>query len=237
MLTGRDVDLQLNIKEVYRYLGYRGREPEEEIKEKIADCIKQVLEVSELRGLYEELPLVFSGEEGELSIGGIKVKSFDLWKNLSECSSVYLLGATIGIGIDRLIARASVSDMTRATIYQAVGAAYVEEYVDYINEEIRVKACGEGLALRPRFSPGYGDLPLDYQQDIFRLLNLSKHIGISLTESMLMSPSKSVTAIIGVGKRSTKGEGESELEPEQVNKHRGKNCKLCPKLDCQFREE
>lgn len=227
MIAVRDVDLKVNIKEVYRYLGFRGESPEDEIAEKVRTSIDEVVEASQPRAIYERYPLeLFDGEE-DLAIGGVSFKSRDLKLNLKGCQYVYLMGATIGIGVDRLIARASVGDMTKATIYQAAGAAYVEEYCDYINEEIRKKALEEGMVLRPRFSPGYGDFALENQKDIFRLLNLSKHTGISLSDSMLMSPSKSVTAVIGV-KEKEEGSPEREIK---------KNCKDCPKKDCEFRDE
>ena len=232
MVTGRDVDIKINTKEIYRYLGYRGSAPEEEIAKKIDSCVEEVVEVSELRGLYEKFPLSFSSHDTFL-IGDIEIVSEDLGKNLNGCEYVYLMGATIGIGIDRLIARASVSDMTKATIFQAVGAAYVEEYCDYINEEIRRLECREGMALRPRFSPGYGDFTLENQENLFRLLNLSKHVGISLTDSMLMSPSKSVTAIIGVRPMDAEGEEEEDRKPHSGKK---KDCSTCNKKDCTFRE-
>ena len=55
--------------------------------------------------------------------------------------------------------------------------------------------------LTDRFSPGYGDMPLDDQHALFRILNVSRRIGISLSESGLMIPQKSVTALIGVADR------------------------------------
>ena len=76
------------------------------------------------------------------------------------------------------------------------------------------------MQLRPRFSPGYGDLPLELQKDVFRVLDCPRKIGLSLNESLLMSPSKSVTAIIGIGK------GDVEAE----NK-----CSACEKTDCAYR--
>jgi 5-methyltetrahydrofolate--homocysteine methyltransferase len=57
-----------------------------------------------------------------------------------------------------------------------------------------------GESLRPRFSAGYGDLPLEYQKKIFDLLDPHTQIGLTLNDSYLMSPSKSVTALIGVEK-------------------------------------
>ena len=73
-----------------------------------------------------------------------------------------------------------------------------EAWCDEINERIRTEAAKEGFCTRPRFSPGYGDLPLSMQKQISMILNMPKEIGVSLTESYLMTPSKSVTALIGV---------------------------------------
>lgn len=233
MLSKENPEIQVNIKEVYRYLGYRGSSPDPEIEEKVSRCLRQVLKDSDLRGMYESYPLVFHGEDC-FSIGDITIKSRDLGKNLRGCSKVYLMGATIGVAIDRLIARSAVRDLVDAAIYQAIGAAYIEDYCDYINEEIRKQANEEGLTIKPRFSPGYGDLGLEYQREIFALLNLPKHVGISLSESLIMSPSKSVTAIIGAASTS-KGGGEDEGEGDKAP--RNHKCSECPMTSCRFREE
>ena len=90
--------------------------------------------------------------------------------------------------------------VSRALIYQAAAAAMTETWCGMINERIRKEAEIEGLYTRPRFSPGYGDLPLTLQRDISRILNMPKEIGVSLTDTLLMTPSKSVTALIGVAK-------------------------------------
>ena len=71
---------------------------------------------------------------------------------------------------------------------------------DKIIETARKEAEEEGYFLRPRFSPGYGDFPLEFQRNIGDLLQMAKNIGITLTDSLLMMPSKSVTAVIGCSK-------------------------------------
>ena len=78
--------------------------------------------------------------------------------------------------------------------FQAIGAERIESLCDAFCAEREA----EGLRLRPRFSPGYGDLPLELQRDLFRGLDCSRKIGLTLNESLLMSPSKSVTAIAGI---------------------------------------
>lgn len=233
MLSKTNKDILINKREVYRYLGYGHNLPTEEMIELIDSCIQDVIKNSELRYVTERLPVQTSDNEGEFFIGDTKVISKDLAKNLRDCREVYLMGATIGVGVDRLIARAAVADVSKAAIYQAIGAAYIEDYCDYINVEIDAIACSENLDTRPRFSPGYGDLSLDYQNDIARILNLPKNVGISLSESKIMSPSKSVTAIIGLRKK-------PDVEPEEKiskdNPTSISKCRFCDKVDCQFRE-
>ena len=94
--------------------------------------------------------------------------------------------------------------MSRAVIYQAAAAAMIEAWSDEVNSRIIQEAAKEGLFCRPRFSPGYGDFSLAYQSDFARILRIQKEIGVSLTESMLMMPSKSVTAVIGLSRRDEK---------------------------------
>ena len=98
-----------------------------------------------------------------------------------------------------LVRRASVTSAADAAIYQAAGAAAIEAFLDSENDRLKKEYEARDLYLRPRFSPGYGDLKLDHQKDWFRLLDISKQTGIELTDSLLMVPTKSVTAIIGIG--------------------------------------
>jgi hypothetical protein len=110
--------------------------------------------------------------------------------------------------------------MSDAVLYQAIAAAMIENYCDQIDTAFAAQIASQGGRTRSRFSPGYGDLPLELQKDLFRVLDCPRKIGLSLNESLLMSPSKSVTAIIGIG-------GRAE---EEKNK-----CSACEKSDCAYR--
>ena len=193
-------------REILRYLGYKGAAPDKEILREIETCIRDLNEAVTPRFVYERFALSREetphsenrlGEE-QLCFAGIRVTSRDLSVNLRDCCGVYLMAVTLGPGPDLLVRRASVGRMSRAVIYQAAAAAMTEVWCDRINERIRKEAGKEGLYTRPRFSPGYGDLPLSLQKEISRILNMPKEIGVSLTDTMLMTPSKSVTALIGV---------------------------------------
>ena len=195
------MELQPDRKEIIRYLGYRGVTPDEEVLREIEACVLELNRAVTPRFVYERFALSLEKEDNEeesLCFAGLRVHSRDLAVNLQGCREVCLMAVTLGPGPDLLVRRASVGRMSRAVILQATAAAMTETWCDRINRRIRLEAEQEGLYTRPRFSPGYGDLPLDLQREISAILNMSKEIGVSPTDTMLMTPSKSVTALIGI---------------------------------------
>ncbi len=196
-------------KEIFRYAGCS--EPTEEIKALIEECISECEKVLSYKVCYTELPVSIDGDKIDFSV--MSTESTKLAKNLSGCNSVIIFAATVGLELDRLIAKYGRISPSKALIFQAIGAERIESLCDTFNNEIKFT--------RPRFSPGYGDFPLDAQRDIFRILDCPRKIGLSLNESLLMSPSKSVTAIIGISDCKSKN---------NINK-----CKQCEKKDCSFR--
>lgn len=184
-------------KEAYRYLGYRGIEPDEAVSDCLERCVECLQRECHPRAAWERYPLRLENDAGRIHAGGLCFVSRDLTRNLSGCSTVVLMAATIGTGVDYLIRRAEARSMTEAAVYQAAGAAMVEAWCDEVNQKIADALQKEGLFPHPRFSPGYGDAPLELQKDFSRLLAMPSSCGISLTDTLLMVPSKSVTAFIG----------------------------------------
>ena len=208
-------------KEIFRYLGYRGREPETGVAEAVDSCAAALQAVVEPRHVRRVFPLEWVSAD-RFRIEGMDVVSRNLSRNLRGCSEVCLMAATLGLGPDRLVQRAeALGKMSRAVILQAAAAAMIEAYCDDVNEEIRREAAPKGLFLRPRFSPGYGDFSLEHQTELFRILEVQKKIGVTLTGSLLMMPSKSVTAVIGLSKENTHCMVQG--------------CEVCGKQDCSFR--
>ena len=130
--------------------------------------------------------------------GDTCVDSHDLAVALRGCERVVLFAATVGHTIDRLIARYGKIAPSRALLLQAIGAERVEALCNRFCDELAKEARARGLATRPRFSPGYGDLSLELQRELFRILDCPRRIGLSLNQSLLMSPTKSVTALVGL---------------------------------------
>lgn len=116
-------------------------------------------------------------------------------KYLMGCKGAYVLVATVGSGIDRAIAAASVRSTYEGLFADAAGSAAVEAFLNDFCDRIDNQSLP-----KPRISPGYGDFPLDNQVSIFKLLNAEKTLGTYLNDSLLISPSKSVTALVGTGK-------------------------------------
>ena len=196
--------MEVNRKEVERYLGYRGLSViDDKMKEVIEECIADMTEAVTPRETHKSFPIIWD-ESGEgCCFSDIRVNGGNLVRNLKGCHEIVMMAVTIGPGPDRLVRRAELRDMLKAYTYQAVGAAMAEAWCEEVNEMIRKEAEERGLFTRPRFSPGYGDFPLDVQKDFEKILGMSKTIGVSLSESLLMTPTKSITAVIGLSKYRT----------------------------------
>lgn len=188
--------LIVNKLEIYRYLGYKtGMDLPKEIENAVEEILDNVLKQSVPKVCYK----YFETKVGEqIDFGFMSVESKALASNLENCTETVIFGATIGIYTDRQIQKEQILSPARALIYQAVGATVVEAVCDDFNEWIRQKEQEKGRVICPRFSPGYGDVSLSIQKNIVQELSLTKLAGISLTDSLLMIPEKSVTAIIGI---------------------------------------
>ena len=205
-----------NDREIIRY----ARAKDDEITRKlISECKTEAEPILSYRVCYTILPI--SREEDYISFGTICTGSDTLKKATANCDSLLLFAATIGAPFDRLIARYSSIEPSKALFLQAMGAERVESLCDVFCKMIdeKLKLCKKSL--RTRVSPGYGDVPLLMQRDIFQLLDCSRKIGLTLGQELLMSPSKSVTAIAGIS-------AEKNADPEN-------KCDSCSKNDCIYR--
>ncbi len=184
---------KLNVSETLRFLGYgKTALPEESVRQLLAECESEVLAAQDLRACYAVFDISAHGEK--LDLGFAEVESHSLYLNLKGCKKIVLFACTAGVGIDRLIAKYSRISPSKAAVMQAAGAALVEDWC----EELCAIFKREYGDMKPRFSCGYGDLPLALQRDIFAALSVTKQIGITLSDDYFMTPTKSVTAIVGI---------------------------------------
>ncbi len=167
-----------------------------ELSASMEKALALVMKESQFRVGFMVVPVGW-GEDG-FPILPFEQKSEKLRNNLQGCKKAVLFAATVGSGIDRLIRRYEKADPKMGLLLQGLGAERVESLCDAFDAE--VKACAEKLggSTNWRYSPGYGDLPIEVQRVFLPLLDAERRLGITLSESCLMAPSKSVTAIIGV---------------------------------------
>ncbi len=160
--------------------------------ETITRCEENLRRVLSFKYAYTKVSVqIKSDNTCDLGFGDIE--SRNLVKALDGFKEAYILGVTIGIGADRLISRLALTSPVESFITDALASAAAESLCDYADNLLR------GTAEKPsRYAPGYGDMSLSYQPEILKALNADYTLGITLNNSLLMTPMKSITAIMGI---------------------------------------
>ncbi len=207
-----------NDREIMRYARIRGAD--DSYAHLIAECKSEAEPVLSYRVCYTYLDII--RYNNSISLGNIYTSSTTLAKAIRGADAALLFAATVGAPFDRLIQRYSRISPSKALIMQAIGAERVESLCDAFCRKMDTELCDDGKCLTPRVSPGYGDISLEMQRDIFSVLDCPRKIGLTLDESLLMSPSKSVTAICGI--------------VDSAKQSHKQDCSDCAKTDCVYRK-
>jgi hypothetical protein len=183
-------------REWFRYMG--AKDSSAELEAMSEACAREAADCFRGSVCYVEVPVRHTETGVDLSF--VEIASRSLSDRLCGCDRAIVFAATVGLEIDRLIAKYSRISPAKALCLQALGTERIEALCDAFCEDVAKKIRDAGERTVPRFSAGYGDLSITLQRDLFRVLDCAKHIGVSLGESLLMSPTKSVTAIVGIRK-------------------------------------
>ena len=168
--------------------------PDGALAERIAALIDEASAICRPARIWRRFALA----DNAVVSGGVRLDmGGTLGRHIEGCKSVFLSCGTIGAGFDAFQRRIAVTSAADALIVQAIGAALIEKTMDAMEDEIRAELADDETLLS-RYSPGYGDFPLAAQRTILALLDTPRRIGVSLTDTLLMVPSKSVSAVIGV---------------------------------------
>lgn len=185
-----------NLDEALRYLGVPAPAPAE-LRLRTERAAAELAAAVRPRWVWRVFSL--SGGEGggfALTGAGLTLSGQTARTMLAGCRGAVLLACTLGAEFDALLRGQQVRDMSEAVIVDACGSALVEAGCDAAEGEIRARLSGTFLT--DRFSPGYGDLPLDLQREVCALLDAPRRLGLTVTDSLLLNPGKSVTAVIGL---------------------------------------
>ena len=177
----------VNEREALRYAGCKGG-ISERVMQTLAQCINESQTAFSPRVCYRVLPaqelLTRFPESGLLKL------------RLQNSKEALVFAATVGIEIDRLILRYEEISPAKALLFQGIGAERIETLCDLFCENMAAELSQQGYAAKPRFSAGYGDFSLEAQRWFSNVLDMQRKVGVTLSESLLMTPTKSVTAVV-----------------------------------------
>lgn len=218
-------NLNIDKNEVLRYLGHKNQDIDDELNDLIDLCIKEIKETAKPLYTYKIFD-VEKIEDGISVIGtNLLLRGNDIFNHLKDAKQCVIMAATLGISVDNKIRITERINMTKSVILDSCATELIEKVCDKAEGEIIDLAKSKGFKTNFRYGPGYGDLPIDIQGDVISILNANKSIGLTTTNSSILIPRKSVTAIIGFLD-----------EDAEVSKKR--NCATCNLREtCNFRRE
>lgn len=186
----------INIDEALRYMGFNENINIDNIVPLLRKCEEDLINSANIRYCYK----IFDIERKENNISlvntNLQLTGKAILSHLDNCSKAVLMACTLSDMVDKLINRYNITDMTSALIADAMASAMIEQVCNKVEEIIKKELNIKNMTWR--FSPGYGDLPIDIQQRFIQVINSEKQIGLTVTDSNILIPRKSVTAIIGI---------------------------------------
>ena len=187
--------LQVPLREVLHFLGWRGTPVDAPLLAQIRDLCDLAVREVRPRKAERRFPLA---PDGSLAGTSMTPKGNDVRAILAPCREAVLLAATLGAESERLLLRMQAKDAAQALLLDAVLSAAIEAVLDAREEALRGELAAQGRYLTDRFSPGYGDMPLAQTREICEVLGAQRAIGLTVSAGGVMIPRKSVTAILGI---------------------------------------
>lgn len=215
-----EVPESIDLRQAARYLGAPG-EPGSGTLALLERCAPPLLHAAMPKAVWRTADTAAWDEAGIL-------QGADIRRHLTECPQAILLAVTLGPMVDSQIRRAAVGDVAAGAAADALASALAEQSADQAEALLRQTITAEGRYLTCRYSPGYGDWPVTVQPQAAELLDAGRQIGLYVTDTALMTPRKSVTALLGVSRRPVTGHlagcGHCALRDRCEYRKRGKTC-------------
>lgn len=199
--------IEIDEKEVLRYLQYKNQHIDSDLWYKINNCIDITKEIINPKFIFRKYVIRKSDTSDspkEIYLQGtnINLQSNDIYDLLSDCDECILMCATLGLEIEREIRKLTYTNLTEGIIMDACATTAIEEVCDIVQAKIEKDLFKQNKYITYRYSPGYGDLDIGKNRDINNLLDSQREIGVTVTSNGIMIPRKSVVAIIGVSNKS-----------------------------------
>ena len=186
----------INKREAFRYMGFKKSEPNERFLLLADRCEKMVLDAAKPKLIFKVFDILSRDDKIILSNTKLYLPGDNIKNLLKDSNRCCVFAATLGVSVDALIRRLEVEDITLGFIADNLASALIEQVCDKTEDVI--KESLDNATLTPRFSCGYGDLPLSLQGDFLSALDAQSKIGLTVTDTLIMMPRKSVTAVLGI---------------------------------------
>lgn len=190
--------------EMLRYLGYGGQAIDAQLERRIELCIEQLELSINPKGIRRTFRVDATATDNEglpcIQLEGteITLTGRDIYRHLKDASFCTVIACTLGMDCERRLRTLASQQALDAALLDAACSSYIEAAVEQMDRDVRARAAEAGLNANWRFSPGYGDCPLSAQSSILAALNASRLLGLTVTTTNLLMPTKSVTAFIGL---------------------------------------
>ena len=195
--------LQVSRPETLGTLGYGHTPADSETSAMLQRACQTVEQEADARYACARFPLDAGLHFGESKAA---LSGRDIAAHLQGCSAAFLLAVTLGSALESALRKAEVTDMQLAVLMDAAASTLIEQYADLAEAAIRAGLMSQGEYLTGRFSPGYGDFPLAFQTECIRLLDAPRTIGLTVSQSGLLLPQKSITAVLGIASHPVTGQ-------------------------------
>lgn len=223
------VQLPLNLRkeEVYPYLSIQDSSlVSTELDSLISHFMAETQKLALPKGIYTTLDIdKIDSDRISLSSSPLVIEGTQTISHFISCKKVSLLTVTIGYRIDNTLAILTKNQPAQSLIFDGIASAAVEHSVEQLDKLLSREILRQGFFPTARYSPGYGDWPLTWQEAILQNLEAS-HIGVTITPYYLLQPIKSVTALIGWS--SIPVERNYTTTPGQKPCQSTMNCQECP---------
>ena len=213
----------LDISEALRYMGHKGNEVPAAVLELMRECEKKVMECAKPKYLYRVCDISECTDGVMINETNYILQGNDIRNHLKGCNKAVIMCATLSADIDRLIRITQKQDIARALAVDALASTAIEQVCD--KAEALIKQTVPQYHMNWRYGIGYGDFPIQQQKDILEFLDAPRKIGLNVTGAYMLTPGKSVTAVMGL----------SLDEFDNKKQHGCDTCRL--NGTCQFRKE
>lgn len=209
---------KMNISEILAILGYASDKDDSYLNE-IESTYESVYDRANIKYVYRQFPF----DSGELSIPGLNFDYPDFRELFKDCNACILIALTLGLSIDEYIRKTQILDLAGALIVDACASSMIEFVADEVYSKLRSEYLISNIHFTERFSPGYGEVPIEINRPISQLLNTERRIGLKVADSGLMLPRKSIIAVWGLCD-----------EPSKYTYDRCSDCRL--RFECKLKE-